>query len=388
MKVLHAISGIARANGGPAIALAGLASAQVKAGLDTTIFSTWVDLHSEEMAGELRGKGVKVQLLGPCHNPMSRHANLPALLQEQIRAADIVHIHALWESVQYHAARLCRKLGKPYVITPHGMLDPWNMRTGWLKKRFYLALRMNGHLAHAKAIHACSELERDWLQRLRLRPPVFVEPLGIDPCEFQTLPLPGTFSNRHPQLRERPYVIFLGRIHKGKGWEYLIPAMRRVQPSAVMAVIAGPDSAGFRQRAEALAHQCGVADRILFTGPLYGVDRLAALRDAELFVLPSCHENFSVASLEALACGTPAIVSDQVGLGNEIAKARVGQVVPLHTGDLAGVITDWLSRRGQRSAVSAAAREMALSGFSWQCLALRWIEHYGAILTQSEGARV
>lgn len=386
MRVLHAISGITRANGGPAIALAGLATAQVRAGLDTTIFSTWVDLPSEEIAAELRVKGVGVQLLGPCRNPMSRHPSLPTLLEEQIRAADIVHIHALWESVQHHAARLCRKLGKPYVITPHGMLDPWNMRTGSLKKRFYLALRLSGHLAHASAIHACSAIERSWLERLRLKPPVFVEPLGIDPCEFQTLPPPGTFSTRYPQLRDRPYVIFLGRIHQGKGWEYLIPAMARVQPASAMAVIAGPDSSGFRQRAEALAHQCGVADRILFTGALYGVDRLAALRDAELFVLPSCHENFSVASLEALACGTPAIVSDQVGMGDEITHAKVGQVVPLHSGDLSGVISNWLSRRGQRQAVSAAARQLALSRFSWKGIALRWADHYSRALKAARGA--
>lgn len=387
MKVLHAISGIARANGGPAIALAGLAAAQAQVGLDTAIFSTWVDLPSEEIAAELRVKGVKVQLLGPCRNPMSRHPSLPVLLEEQIRAADIVHIHALWESVQHHAARLCRQLGTPYVITPHGMLDPWNMRTGSLKKRFYLTLRLSGHLAHASAIHACSEIERSWLERLRLKPPVFVEPLGIDAFEFQTLPAPGTFSTRYPELRDRPYVIFLGRIHHGKGWEYLIPAMARVQPAAAMAVIAGPDSSGFRQQAEALAHQCGVAERILFTGPLYGVDRLAALRDAELFVLPSCHENFSVASLEALACGTPAIVSDQVGIGHEIAQAKVGEVVPLHSGDLSGVISDWLSLRGHCEAVSAAARQLALSRFAWEGIALRWADHYRRILGQSQGAR-
>src|SRR5207237_6015303 len=141
---------------------------------------------------------------------------------------------------------------------------------------------------------------------------------------------------------KKPIVIFLGRIHSGKGLELLIPAMAMLKRRDAMLVIAGPDG-NFRAQADALIAQHRLAERVIFTGLVTGADRLAALADADLLALPSYHENFGLVVIEALACGTPVVVSDQVGLRPEITAQQVGALVPNDSAALAPELGRWLA---------------------------------------------
>src|SRR5436309_1177735 len=146
MRVLHVISGLDPQNGGPTMALQGLAPAQARAGLDVSILATWKIADGFPVADRLREQGVVVHHVGPATGKLSRHPRLAALAAELVAKADIVHTHAMWEDVQYQAARAARRRGVPYVMTPHGMLDPWNMSSGRLVKRLYLELRQRRNL--------------------------------------------------------------------------------------------------------------------------------------------------------------------------------------------------------------------------------------------------
>ena len=216
-------------------------------------------------------------------------------------------------------------------MTPHGMLDPWNMSRGSLRKRLYLALRLRRVLQRASAIHAITSIERDFTTRLKLRPPIIVEPLGLDLVDWNDLPTPDVFRRQYQLSIDAPIIIFLGRIDHGKGWELLIPAFAMAAPKIdprTRLVIVGPDYFGCRAAAEALATEHQISDRIIFTGQLLDREKQAALMAADLFCLPSSHENFGIAVIEALAAGCPAIVSDQVALHPDITAAQVGGVVP------------------------------------------------------------
>jgi glycosyltransferase involved in cell wall biosynthesis len=382
MRVLHAISGINPENGGPPIALAGLAAAQVCAGLDVSIVSTWTTDPCPDVVADLESKGIRVTHIGPAKNPMSRHPDLPRILDQLLSRADVLHVHAMWEQIQHVACKTARTRGIPYVHTPHGMLDPWNMSNRRLKKWLYLTLRMRRNLDRAAAIHFTTQLERAAVERMRLKPPAIVEPLGLDIREFQDLPPPGMFRAKYPQVAGKRLITFLGRLDKGKGLELLIPAFARVAANIADAhlIIVGPDShSGYRATVQSMIHQHSLTDRTLLTGMLKGSDKLAALVDSYVLCQPSFHENFGMVVVEALACGTPVIVSDQVYLHPEVTRAQAGDVTSTTVDGVAAKLALWLTNPALRNGVGAKARSYALATFDWEKIARHWVEHYRRI---------
>jgi glycosyltransferase involved in cell wall biosynthesis len=379
MRILHVISGLDPQNGGPTTALIGMAKSQAAAGLDVRILATWKETTGLPVADDLRRAGVSVTHVGQATGKLSRHPDLAAIADEQVSQADVVHVHAMWEEAQYQGARAAREQGVPYLFTPHGMLDPWNMSRRKLFKHMYMRLRLGRNLAHASALHFATEMERDAVARLCLRPPAIVEPFGIDLAEFENLPRRGTFREQHPSLGDKPFVLFLGRVHYGKGLEMLVPAFAQANLPDTMLVIAGPDSHGYRKQVEAAVERHGITTRTVFTGMLRGVDRVAALAEAALLALPSFHENFGLAVAEALAAGTPVIVSDQVYLFRELLAAGVGAVVPTRVEPLAAELHRWMTDTTLRQEAAERARPFVWEHFDWKRLAPRWAAHYARL---------
>jgi glycosyltransferase involved in cell wall biosynthesis len=380
LRILHVVSTIDARAGGPAVAVVGLATAQQRVGLDVSMLATATAGESDDAAKALRANGVNVEIVGPCTMPLCRHRQIVPTLQRLMPQADLVHIHALWEEVQFQAAKLARQLGKPYVISAHGMLDPWSLAQSKWKKKLYLMLRMRRYLDGAAAIHFTSKSESDGAKPLGLKSPHLVEPLGVDLSEFAKLPPRGSFRARYPQLQDRPIVMYLGRIYPQKGLELLVPALARGNVDRAMLVVVGPDQDGFQAQVERLADEHGVRDRIVFTGILRGQSRNEALVDADLFALPSFHENFGMAIVEALACGVPVIVSDQVGICHEIAEGRVGAVVPTQIDPQAQTMRTWLTDDTLRHDAAARTRPFVEKTYDLLQVAARWKQHYQGLI--------
>jgi glycosyltransferase involved in cell wall biosynthesis len=383
MRILHAISGIDPRNGGPTNALIGLAAAQVRAGLDVRVISTWQETDAHRSADRLESLGVGVRMVGKAHGKLSRHPALEKNLVAEVSQADVVHVHAMWEEIQHQACRVSQRLGKPYVFTPHGMLDPWNMRKSRLAKRFFLWLRMRKNLERAALLHYTTAIERDWVARMNLKPPTLVEPLGLDASQYRDLPPKGTFRAKCAGCEDgRPIILFLGRIHYGKGLELLVPALAKMKRQDATLVVAGPDFAGYRPTIDLLADVSHVAERIIYTGMIEGAEKLAALHDADLLAAPSYHENFGLAVIEALACGTPVVVSDQVNLHPDISAASVGGVVPLDADALARELDRWLDDESLRRAAASRAPAFVRERYDWDAIARRWVGHYERVLSK------
>jgi glycosyltransferase involved in cell wall biosynthesis len=388
MRVLHVISSVDARGGGPAMAMAGLCGAQRAAGLEVTALSTWRRGEGRDVADDLAQRGVPVTLIGPARGPLRSHRHLAATLSGMIRAADVVHIHGLWEDAQHHAARLASSLGRPYVVTPHGMLTTWSLAQKRLKKTIYLALRLRKTLDRAAAIHYTTAHERDASAAMGLKAPTLVETLGVDLAEFESLPPRGAFRAAHPRLAGRKVVMFLGRLHPGKGMEYLLPAWARLADRDAMLVAVGPDSAGFRATLERQVEQLGLRDRVLFTGMLRGRQRVEALVDADLFALPSEHENFGLSVVEALACGTPVIVSPGVAIAGDVAAAGVGALVASDPTPLAAEIDRWLADESLRQQSGGErARDFVWEHYDWAKVAGRWVGYYRGLAERGAGAR-
>lgn len=227
-----------------------------------------------------------------------------------------------------------------------------------------------------KAIHFTTECERDLSLPAVPGIPTVVEPNGVDLGEFVELPSRGEFRAKHCIPADRPVIAFLGRIHPGKGVEYLIPALAAMKTADAMLMIIGPDSRGYQAKMEALIAQCGLKDRVVFTGLLKGRDRIAAMVDADLFALPSDHENFGIAVVEALAAGLPVVISDQVSIFREICAAKVGSAVQRDPQLLAEELTRWLSDGKALSAAASLARPFVWEHYNWERIAQRWADRY------------
>ena len=380
LGVLHVIWGLNPADGGPVTALTGMIRAQLDIGLDVSVFATWRTDADLPLVESLRRAGARVRMVGPARTRLRWHRASAAHLRDMICQVDVVHIHGLWEEPQHLAARIAREQGVRYIIRPCGMLDPWSLRKHAIRKRIYLHWRLGKDLAHAAALHFTNDQGSAVLQQLDLHVPVIVEPNGVDLAEFEHLPPRGTFRRQHPRLADRPMLIFLGRIHPGKGLEYLIPAFAQLPERDTVLVVAGPDSNGHRLDLERMAASFGLTDRVIFTGMLYGGERVAALTDADLFALPSEHENFGIAVVEALAAGCPVIVSDQVGIHREITEAGVGAAVPLAIEPLARELHRWLADPQLRRAAAERARPFVWENYDWQRIAERWCSQYDRLI--------
>ena len=303
-------------------------------------------LLSEEMARQ--GHEVEITTLDPKDSPNETPTTLPVhelgrsnrgygfspYLQQWLdrhgRNYDCVIVNGCWQYSGFAAWRRFHKSPIPYYVMPHGMLDPWFKRTyalKHLKKWLYWPWGEYRILRDARAVIFTSDAERlqaresFWLYKVRER----VAPLGVEvPLVVST----DEFFARFPQLQGKRIVLFLGRLHVKKGVDILIDAFTRVAAtdSSVVLVIAGPDDNPFATKMRARATRCDLADRIVFTGMLEGDVKWGALRAAEVFILPSHQENFALAVVEALACGTPVLISRPINIWNEVQQDGAGFV--------------------------------------------------------------
>jgi glycosyltransferase involved in cell wall biosynthesis len=371
MRIAHVIRSLDPRGGGPQTVATRLATAQARLGHRVTL-----------VAGE-----------GPAIPPEGWLPALPGprpAVQEcdpDAAAYDVLHLHGVWDRILYRTAAAARKRGTPYVVTPHGMLDPWSLAQKRWKKRLALALGYRAMLDGAAALHLLNADELRLIAPLRLRAPGAVLPNGVFLEEIDPLPPPAAFADTHPDVAGRPYILFVGRLHYKKGLDYLADAFRIVAARSpeVRLVVAGPDD-GARAEFERRVGGAELAGRVSVVGPLYGAAKWAALVGAACFCLPSRQEGFSVAVVEALACRTPAVVSEACHFP-EVGEAGAGAVVPLDPDRIADALDVYLRDRGARDRAGAAGRRLVEERFTWPQVAARSLDLYRSLLpTAAAGA--
>lgn len=378
MHVLHVISNLDLRKGGTSKTAIDLTRAQAAAGLRVTLFANFgASDQLDDVSRQIRAAGVALELVGPVRGKLQSHPETPTVLRKLLGAGvDVVHIHALWEDAQHRAAVEARRAGVPYVWLPQGMLDPWSLSQSALKKKIMLAWRTRGDLNGAASMHFTTDVERDLVAPLKLRPPVIIEPLGLDFAEFANLPPAGEFVTKFPQLAGKRIVLFLSRVHHKKGLDLLFPAFARAGGPNDVLVIAGPVADGYQPEIDRLIDAAGVRDRTLMAGMLWGRERLAAMVDATIFVLPSYQENFGIAVAEAVAVGCPTIISDQVNIWKELQSVGGAGIVQTNVDSVATMMEQWLADESLRRQHAQRGREFARLRYDWTQIAQRWAGHY------------
>ena len=305
-------------------------------------------------------------VLGRTSHGYGRSPDYVPWLREHRGDFDAVIVHGLWQQQGFGAWQALRGTKTPYFVFTHGMLDPWFKRTYPLKhvkKWLYWPWAEYRVLRDAAGVCFTSEEERRaarqsfWLYRAR----ELITPLGLGGPPREPAQLRETFLNAHPVLRARPFLLFLGRIHPKKGLEQLLNAYAGVlgqRADAPGLVIAGPAvSEEYLESLKRLAVELGMDHAVRWIGMVTGELKWGALSACEAFVLLSHQENFGMAVVEALACGTPVLVSKQVNIWREIVADGAGWAVQDNEAGAAEVLAQWqLMPAGQRAAMAAAAR--------------------------------
>ena len=302
--------------------------------------------------------------------------SLRATLRRTIATYDIVHIHWLYDFACIATARAALKAGVPFVVQPNGSLDPHLRKKNALAKRGYLATVGRPLLTRAAALVFTSEQEQA-LASYGPRLSEWILPVGLDAATFAHRPPPGTFRAGFPAVRG-PFLLFVGRLSKQKGLDLLLGAFARVIRTRkdLWLVLAGPDPDGLGADLRALSNRLGIQHRVIFTGLLPHEMKLAAFVDAELFVLPSYAENFGAVTTEALACGLPVVLSNQVNIHGEMEAAGVATVVQCSVDSVATGIDAALADHTLRQRIATLGPELVRARYTWDAIVPSYIERY------------
>ena len=380
MKVLQVIPSLSFKRGGPARAVREMAGALSKEGLEVTIFATDDGLENGQsgpLSQEKSGVEVRVFKRGWPH-PYFYSPSLGRALQNEIRNFDMVHIHGIWAYPTLAASRACQKYQIPYLIRPCGMLDEYCLAHHAVRKRIYGALFENENLRRARLIHFTSDEEKRRSGTLGLKTPALVVPLGVNHEFFQVTGMRGKFREKHPLLKEKKIILFLGRINFKKGLDLLIDALKGLarKNSGSHCVIAGPDEDGYGVQVKRWIEKKNLKDQVTLTGFIDGEDKLALLRDSDIFCLPSRQENFGLAAVEAMAAALPVIVSDQVNLHQEIKNAHAGMVVRCDAGDVRSALETLLKDEDLCRSMGERGRKLVQEKYTWRDAAKKLVRVY------------
>ncbi len=355
-RVLHVVRSLRRETGGLAEAVRNLAAAQRRRGDAASIVS--LDPADASLPD--------VRVLGRHSHGYGYSPELVPWLRAHAVEFDVVVVHGLWQYQTFGVWRALRGGPVPYVVFPHGMLDVWFKRAHPLKhakKWLYWPWSEYRVLCDAAAVCFTAEEERRrarqsfWLYRANER----IAPIGIQAPDGVPAAERAAFAAACPELGGEPFILFLGRVHPKKGVDILLRAYAaayRGRPGAPRLAIAGP-SPDDRYRAElkALAASLAIAAAVTWLPMITGDVKWGALRSCATFALFSHQENFGVAVAEALACGRPVLLSDQIAICREIEMDGAGFVASDTVAGAVEALARWRDCPAANRAVMAACAE-------------------------------
>jgi glycosyltransferase involved in cell wall biosynthesis len=275
------------------------------------------------------------------------------------RSFDAVHVHGLFNPTSSLSARAAIASRSPTVIRPFGTLSKYTFhhRRTSLKRAYFGAIDRR-NLQGASAMHFTTERERDeaaWH--------------GIDFGGRSFVIPPPSVDDESPAQSENRYddtVLFLGRINPVKNLESLLdawPLVRRKAPHLILEIV-GDGDAAYVATLRDRAIRNGTDNSVKFRGFLTGEKKAVALSRASLVVLPSHHENFGVAAIEAIRAGIPVVLSREVHLADFVEREKLGKVVEGTSGDLADAIIEVAGDSRLRQRVATRGSDLVSANFS------------------------
>lgn len=391
MRVLHVIPSLAQADGGTSQAVLGICQHLRSVAGVTAEIATTRNAPADGPGPSLPGYGETPVHWLPrtCSRAWKYSRPLGTWLGAHAADYDVIHAHAVFTYSTLAARRAATAARIPLVITPHGMLAPYSLTRKAVRKFWYWHLFEKRNLAAACCLHATAPAEQEEICRLLPGQRVVCVSLGVDPAALELPKSRGLFRRRFGIPEDAPLLLYLSRLHSKKGLaDVLLPALARL-PSEVRLAVVGDADVGEPEQmslARAEAQRLGVSQRVTFTGSIYGEEKWACYDDADLYVLPSAHENFGITVIEAMARGIPCVVSPGVQCGPFVDRARAGRIVPRDVAALAADLAALLAvQRCEREEMGRRGREFVARELTWDQNARRLADLYQDIVHSRRG---
>ncbi len=358
MRILHIIGTLNPEAGGPT------ESVRVLLSYGPIGYTGEVVTLDDPKAPYLQRIDFPVHALGPTRTKYGFNSKLLPWLKANRSRFDGVVVNGLWQYCGYAAWRALSG-NTPYVVFTHGMLDPYfkyAFPLKHIKKWLYWVPAEYRILRDAYRVLFTSKAEKRlaeqsfWLHKWN----PYVVPYGASGPPGDSESLKQAFFERYPEIRDKRFLLFLGRIHRKKGCDLLINAFGKVaqEDPQLHLVMAGPDQQHWSAELKEMAQKLHIHNRVHWPGMLTGNSKWGAFFASEAFVLPSHQENFGIAVAEALGCGTPVLLADKVNIAEDIVEDRAG-LVELDTQEgTTNLLRRWIATpQDERSAMSKRATD-------------------------------
>lgn len=384
MKVLHVISGLAKTAGGTTEAVSKICHAQLEAGLDVTLvafdYGERPSVLQDAISAGVKYVPMKRLLGSPILPSLDMMRRLPPL----VAASDIVHVHGQWHFPNWYAPYCARKFSRPYVMMPHGSLNPNALKVSELQKKIYGAILGKSTLKKANSVFVTAECERDGVEAYGIRGKSVVIPLGISRDEFPHVTEAEKKAVRSKLgIQGKKIALYLSRISQFKGVDLLAEVWYQMKKyhAEWQLVLAGPDDHhGYLDEAKRYYASLLDDESYQFVGPVFGVDRVALLQSAECFVLPTRNENFSFAIAEAMVSGLP-VVTTKGAPWAILEEIDAGRWVDVSIGAIRQGLTEIMSLSDTaRADMGLRGRKYVEDFLSWNAIVKRQITAYESII--------
>ncbi len=392
MKVLHIIPSVASVRGGPSQAVIEMVRALRSQGVDAEIATTndngkdLLDVPLYELTDQLAEYGnVPIRFFprfSPNINPVREFAfsrSLTTWLWQHITEYDLVHVHAIFSYASTIAMAIARIKKVPYINRPLGQLCEWSLQQSKLRKQIYLNVIERSNLLHSKSLHFTAQQEQVEFNLLALNIPNFILPHGVQ--------IPTLIPDAQDQIRQilqipdrRPLILFMSRLHQKKGLEYLISALGKLKKYNFAFAIAGSGEPDYVNQIKDLLVTHDICDRTHLLGFVKGETKNLYLQGADLFALTSHSENFGIAAIEALASGTPVLITDGVAIAPMVKEYAIGYATKLDVEAITSTLESFLQNFDTTVPNRQNYQQIISENYSWQSISIQLAKIYQAIV--------
>jgi len=361
MKILHIVEDFSVASGGLRTVIKNLDFELRKKGHNSYVLST--DKENEDDIFLVKAK-----------NKAWMYSNEWLQIVKEIvkkKNINIIHIHGVWLYPHFMAAKFAVKNNIPFVLSVHGMYEPWLWSKGTLKKKLYFNILVKKVFLKAKVIQTITPFETQNVNALFDNKVKIVEIPNLI-----HLPQKKTKSNK----REK-YILYLGRLDEKKGIKLLIESLARIKDSTVIIKIVGAFN-DYKLELDQLIHQLKLTKRISFLGQVTGKEKEALIQEAFVLVAPSYSEVIGMVNLEGAIFKTPVITTYQTGLDKEWNN-QGGKLINPNRIELTEALNEVLNwTTAKRNEEGKKLHDFVVKNYSWKEKIDDWIQLYNNTLMQ------
>ena len=283
---------------------------------------------------------------------------------------ELVYCIGLWKYFSKSCLNWYKKTGRPYMIAPHGMLDPWAMRNHKMRKKLLMLLYQRSHLSNAACIRALNTAELKAIRGLGFKNPVCVIPNGVD--------LPEIPDDKQP-TGDRPTILFLGRLHPKKGVEVLLDSWQQFVAHSgrdYMLKIVGWGDSSYVEKLKQLIKTENLGTSVEMTGPLFGKEKHDAFLQASAFILPSFSEGMPMTVLEAWSYEIPVIMTPQCNIPEGTQNSASISCQPEVTSVLEAMEQFGNMNAGDLQTMGRNGRRLVEREFTWEVVGSKMASVY------------